>query len=93
MAFQRYPSVRYFREADGRIGCWTVQSEAEDRALGAGYYDSPVKVPELAPMVVETPDPSATPPTGEPATTPSAPFPDPAKRGRKPKYALNTRPH
>lgn len=40
-----YPSVRYFREPDGRVGAWTVRTPEEDAALGPGYYDSPVRVP------------------------------------------------
>ena len=54
----QYPRVRYFREVDGTIGCRTIQSEAEEQP---GWYDSPIRVPELAPRVAEAPSAGTSP--------------------------------
>ena len=68
-----FPSVRYFREADGHIGTWTVQNAEEAAILGPGYYDSPVNVPALAPGAAAALDPGGTPPAGDATPAPSAP--------------------
>lgn len=40
--FQKYPAKRYSRTGDTRY----VQNEAEEKALGPGWFDSPKKAAE-----------------------------------------------
>jgi hypothetical protein len=56
MAVSRYPGKRYHATEPARY----VQNEADDAALGAGWFDSPEKaaaapVVEDAPVVVDEP--------------------------------------
>ena len=71
--FRPYPSIRYFREADGRIGTWTVHTVEEDRALGPGCYDSPAKVPELGPTEAVAPAAPVASPGADESPARSAP--------------------
>ena len=77
---QYFPSWRYFRQADGSIGNVVIKNAQEADALGPGYVDSPVRVPELAPVMAAAVDP-AVPPTVD--ASPAAPAPKPRGRPKK----------